>query len=71
METNQERVFMATTTQSTKEVMSRREAALYLGICKTTLDRLNIARTQIRRRVLYRKEILDKWLSQNTSGAKL
>ena len=60
---------MATTTQSqpTKEVMSRGEAALYLGVCKTTLDCLNIAKTKIRRRVLYRKEILDKWLSQNTT----
>jgi len=59
---------MATITQSTKNVLSRKEAAAYLGICKTTLDRLNIPRTQIRRRVLYRREILDKWLSQNTAG---
>ena len=51
------------TTQPTKEVLSRREAAEYLGVCKTTLDRLNIAKTQIRRRVLYRKEVLDKWLA--------
>ena len=58
---------MATTNQSAKMVMSRREAAEYLGICKTTLDRLNIAKTQIRRRVLYRREILDKWLSQHTT----
>ena len=55
------------TTQSTKEVLSRREAAEYLGVCKTTLDRLNIAKTQIRRRVLYRKEVLDKWLAQHTT----
>jgi len=54
-------------TQPTKEVLSRREAAEYLGVCKTTLDRLNIARTQIRRRVLYRKEILDKWIAQHTA----
>ena len=58
---------MATTNQPAKTVMSRREAAEYLGICKTTLDRLNIAKTQIRRRVLYRREILDKWLSQHTT----
>ncbi|MCL1955243.1 MAG: helix-turn-helix domain-containing protein [Spirochaetes bacterium] len=55
-----------TNTQSTKEVLSRKEAAAYLGVCKTTLDRLSIPKTQIRRRVLYRKEIIDKWLSQHT-----
>jgi len=58
---------MATTIQPIKEVLSRAESALYLGVCKTTLDRLNIPKTKIRRRVLYRKEILDKWLSQNTT----
>jgi excisionase family DNA binding protein len=51
----------------TKEILSRKEAAEYLGVCKTTLDRLNIAKTQIRRRVLYRKEVLDKWLTQHTT----
>jgi len=64
---------MATTTQITqpvKEVMSRTAAAAYIGVCKTTLDRLNIPRTQVRRRVLYRKEILDKWLAKNTAGGK-
>ena len=57
---------MTTTIQSGKEVFSRKEAAEYLGVCKTTLDRLGISKTQVRRRVLYRKEILDKWLSQQT-----
>jgi len=51
----------------TKEILSRKEAAEYLGVCRTTLDRLNIAKTQIRRRVLYRKEVLDKWLAQHTT----
>ena len=59
---------MITATQSTKEVLSRKEAAGYLGICKTTLDRLSIPKTQIRRRVFYRKEILDKWISQHTEN---
>ena len=61
---------MATTIQATKEVLSRTEAAAYIGVCKTTLDRLNIAKTQIRRRVLYQREILDKWLAKNTAGGK-
>jgi hypothetical protein len=59
---------MTTTTQ--KEVMSRAEAAEYVGICKTTLDRLNIPKIQIRRRVLYRKVVLDQWLENQTKGAK-
>jgi len=58
-------------TQPAKEVMSRREAAAYIGIGKSTLDRLNIPKIQIRRRVLFQKETIDKWLlSQQTKGAK-
>jgi excisionase family DNA binding protein len=60
---------MATTNQPTKEVMSRTEAAAYIGIGKSTLDRLNIPKIQIRRRVLFKKEAIDKWLAQNTTKA--
>jgi excisionase family DNA binding protein len=59
---------MTTTTQ--KEVMSRAEAAEYVGICKTTLDRLNIPKIQIRRRVLYRKATVDQWLANQTEGGR-
>jgi len=58
---------MATTNQPTKEVLSRTEAAAYLGVCKTTLDRLAIPKTQIRRRVLYQKKILDAWILKHTT----
>jgi excisionase family DNA binding protein len=54
-------------TQPEKEVMSRAEAAAYIGIGKSTLDRLNIPKIQIRRRVLFKKEAIDKWLAQNTT----
>jgi len=57
---------MTNTNQPVKELMSRREAAAYLGICKTTLDRQDIAKTKIGRRVLYRREVLEKWILQNT-----
>jgi hypothetical protein len=57
-------------TQTTKEVMSRAAAAVYIGIAKSTLDKLDIPRTQVRRRVFFKKENIDKWLSQNTKGAK-
>ena len=45
------------------ELMSRAEAALYLRVCKTTLGRLDIPKTQIRKRILYRKSTLDAWLA--------
>jgi len=50
---------------SNKEVFSREEASDFLGICKTTLDKLPIPRIKIRRRVLYRRSELDQWLMQN------
>jgi len=58
-------------TQTVKEVMSRAQVAAYIGIGKSTLDRLNIPKIQIRRRVFFRKEAVDKWLlSQQNKGAK-
>ena len=45
------------------EVMSRKEAAEYLRIGKSTLDKLDIPKIQIRKRVLFKKEAIDKWLS--------
>ena len=61
---------MTPTILFSKEVMSRKDAAAYIGIGKSTLDKLDIPRTQIRRRVFFKKEVIDKWLSQNTEGAK-
>ena len=58
---------MATTNQPAKEVMSRTDAVAYIGIGKSTLDRLDIPKIQIRRRVLFKKEAIDKWLAQNTT----
>ena len=57
-------------TQTTKTVMSRKEAASYIGIGESTLDKLDIPRTQVRRRVFYKKEVIDKWLSQQTKNKK-
>jgi len=47
-----------------QDVLSRKQAAQFLGICLTTLDRLDIPRTQIRKRVLFRKATLEKWLEK-------
>jgi excisionase family DNA binding protein len=56
------------------EVMSRKEAADYLRVGKSTLDRLNIPKIQIRRRILFKKETIDKWLlsqqTKTTTGTK-
>ena len=38
----------------TIDFLSRREAAVFLGVCLTTLDRLDIPRTRIRHRVMYK-----------------
>jgi hypothetical protein len=48
-------------------VKTRKEAAQYLRICLTTLSRLDIPKTQVRRRVFYRQSVLDKWLYEHTS----
>jgi hypothetical protein len=48
-------------------VLSRKETAAYLRVCKTTLDRLDIPRTRIRRRVVFKKAILDAWLDEHTA----
>jgi len=48
----------------TQDVLSRKQAAKFLGICITTLDRLDIPRMQIRKRVLFRKATLEKWLEK-------
>jgi len=48
-------------------LLSRKQAAEFLGnICTTTLDRLKIDRTVIRRRVFYRLDVLEKWLADHT-----
>jgi hypothetical protein len=54
------------TATAQKEILSRKAAAIYLNVCVATLDKLSIPKTLIRRRVLYRKEILDRWVAQNT-----
>ena len=50
------------------DILSRRQAAEFLGICRTTLDRLDIPRIKIRRRILFRREILLQWLDEHTDN---
>ena len=52
------------------EILSRKQAAAFLGICKNTLDRLDIPRTKIGRRVMFRREVLSKWIDDHTETSK-
>jgi len=47
-------------------LLSRTQASEFLGVCKTTLDRLGIPSIKLRRRVLYRPAELDTWLMAHT-----
>ena len=55
---------------STPDILSRKEAAGVLGICLTTLDRLNIPRIKIRRRVMIKRDALNKWIDEQTDNKK-
>ena len=55
---------------TTSDILSRDAAAEYLSICKSTLDKLDIPRTKIRKRVLYRKSTLDNWLVKQEKTEK-
>ena len=54
----------------TPDILSRREAAAVLGICKATLDRLDIPRTKIRHRVMYKRDVINKWIDDHTEKVK-
>jgi hypothetical protein len=53
------------------DILSRREAAHYLGICKATLDKLSdLPKTRIRHRVMFKREVLNKWIDEHTDSKK-
>jgi hypothetical protein len=54
----------------TPDILSRREAAAVLGICRATLDRLDIPRTRVRHRVMYKRDVLNKWIDVHTENGK-
>ena len=47
-------------------LLNRSEAARFLGISLNTLALLDIPKTQIRKRILYRKDILERWAGDRT-----
>jgi hypothetical protein len=54
----------------TVEIFSRKKAATFLGICLSTLDRLDIPKTKIRHRVMYKRDVLNKWIDEHTESGK-
>jgi hypothetical protein len=58
------------TTTASIEILSRKEAAVFLGICLATLDRLDIPWTKIRHRVLYKRDVLNKWIEKKKKKGK-
>jgi len=52
------------------DILSRKATAKYLGICESTLDRLTIPKTRIGRRVMYKRDVLKKWVDGKTERAK-
>jgi len=54
----------------TSEILSRKEAAKFIGICMATLDRLDIPRTKIRHRVMFKRDVIKKWIDDNTGKSK-
>lgn len=54
----------------TNDILSRKEAAAFLGICLTTLDRLDIPRVRLRHRVVFKRDVLHKWLDEQSCGKK-
>ena len=42
--------------------LTRAQAAKYLSLCLTSLDKLGIPHIRAGKRILYRREAIDKWL---------
>jgi hypothetical protein len=55
-------------TNSREAILTRREAADYLRVCLSVFDKLGVPRIRLRRKVLFRREALDKWLAENETA---
>ena len=52
------------------DLLSRKQTAAFLGVCLTTLDRLDIPRTRIRHRVMFKRGVLNRWIDEQTEGKR-
>ncbi|MCL1992277.1 MAG: hypothetical protein FWG66_04955 [Spirochaetes bacterium] len=55
---------------TSRDLLSRKETARFIGICLTTLDRLDIPKTRVRHRVFYKRDVLNKWIDRQTESVK-
>jgi len=58
------------TDEKRADILTRKEAAKFIGVCQNTLDQLNIPRTKVRRRVFYKRDEINKWIDENTEKRK-
>ena len=56
--------------EAVSNILSRKQAAQFMGICLTTLDRLDIPRTKVRHRVMFKRDVLNKWIDDHTEKNK-
>jgi len=52
------------------DILTRKEAAVFIGVCENTLDKLDIPRTKVRRRIFFKREILLKWIDDHTEKTR-
>jgi len=52
--------------ENNSDILSRKEAAAFLGVCLTTFDRLDIPKTRVRHRVMFKRDVLNKWIDKHT-----
>jgi len=52
------------------DLLTRKEAAVFIGVCENTLDKLDIPRTKVRRRIFFKREILLKWIDDHTEKTR-
>jgi len=52
------------------DILTRPQAAAFIGVCQNTFDKLDIPRTKVRSRVFYKREVLLLWLDQQTEKGK-
>ena len=52
------------------DILTRKQAAAFIGVCQNTFDMLDIPRTKVRRRVFYKRDVLLHWLDQQTEKSR-
>ena len=57
-------------TEDKADILTRPQAAAFIGVCQNTFDKLDIPRTKVLRRVFYKREVILRWLDQHTEKVK-